>query len=300
MPSATQTGSQATPYLGKPVSTSQINGVPYASYAFPLAGGDAGIFQTIGHMMQLVNGPEGVFSPQVRAQAVAIVANAVKHVNEIDTVFQWIKKNIKFRGEHGETLQSPVVTLNMKAGDCDDHSTLGAALLRSLGYSTRFKTVAPHARYPKEFSHVYLEARDKRSGRWVALDTTVKRSSPGWEPEIMYRSQTFAVPIRRRFNGGRALGWLGDDSFQPLPQVPLVPGVAAPPGLSPGYQALFDLTQPFAQAGASLLAHGQTANPNITGNLNFAGVSAGFPSAIPTWLIIGGVALVAFMVIKKR
>src|SRR5579883_1426692 len=61
---------------------------------------------------------------------------------EIQAVLDWVKQNIKFRGELGETVQTPLVTLQLRGGDCDCMSTLTAALLMALGYKVRFKTVA--------------------------------------------------------------------------------------------------------------------------------------------------------------
>lgn len=221
--------------------------------------GDSAINKTILHMQALVLGPEGVGSPAVRIAAVSAARGSVKNVNEIEAVLAWVKQNIEFRGENAETLQSPAVTLQLRAGDCDDHSMLLAALLKSLGYLIHFKTVATQRMAPQQFSHVYVIVRDKRTGQWVPLDSTVPSSFAGWEPPMIYRAKTYRIP------------GMGDDQ-------PLVPTAPAPVGLGPKGQFAYDITAPIAQAFASQIAHGTT--PSVTGNLN---LGLGGASGMPTW-----------------
>src|SRR6266446_3743263 len=157
------------------------SGIPFTMRRWKIGHGDSAINKTLLHMQRLVLGPEGVGHPLVRLAAVSSARGSVKNVNEIEGVLDWVKKNIEFRGENAETLQSPVVTLQLKAGDCDDHSMLMAAMLKSLGYQVEFKTVATQRMAPHQFSHVYVIVRDKRTGRWVPLDSTVPNSFAGWE-----------------------------------------------------------------------------------------------------------------------
>jgi Transglutaminase-like superfamily len=260
-------------------------GVPFQMRRWKIGHGDSAIFKTIKHMETLVSGPEGVGNPQVRIAAVQAVRGAIKNVNEIDFVLAWVKSNIEFRGENAETLQSPVVTLRLMAGDCDDHSILLAAILRSLGYNTMFKTVATDRANPGQFSHVYVVVRDKRSGQWRPVDSTVKKSFVGWEPPMAYRTKTY--PARRRRGG------LGDDTlFQPL-----VPFPSAPVGLSPIQQFAYNIAEPLTQAYASQIAHGQT--PAVTGNLNL-GLNSSGGGGLPTWawLLFGGGLI--FLIVRSR
>jgi transglutaminase-like putative cysteine protease len=174
-----------------------------APYTVPVPDGDAGIAATIREMEKLVYGAKGVKSWAVRQAAIEAVRGVERGQHEIDSVFHWVRDHIEFRGEYSETLQSPEATLRLGAGDCDDQSTLQAALLASLGYRTRFRTVAMRDD-PEEYSHVYLEVLD--AGHWTPLDTTVQGSYPGWEPPQIARSQTYGVmgPV----NNGGLLGQL--------------------------------------------------------------------------------------------
>ena len=158
---------------------------------YPLASGDAGIARTVQIMRGLATGNEGAANGAVRAAALQITRNVPNRDfrAEIQAIFDWVKRNIKFRGEYKEFLQSPVVTLELQAGDCDDHATLLAALLLTLGHQATFRTVATGG--GKEFTHVYVTVRDKRSGQWIALDTTVAKSTLGWEPENITRQRSW-------------------------------------------------------------------------------------------------------------
>lgn len=160
-------------------------------YSQSIPDGDAGVARTIQIMTSLAHGKYGDRSWPVRLAALDAARGTERGMDEISSVLDWVKRNIEFRGENGETLQSPEATLQARAGDCDCQSTLAAAMLGWLGYQTRFKTMAL-IDSPQELSHVYLEVRDKRTRQWVPLDATVARSWPGWEPDNVARSVTYA------------------------------------------------------------------------------------------------------------
>ena len=166
--------------------------------------GDAGVRRTVQIMQGLASGKWGAKSWKVRQAAAEAVRGTERGMDEISAVLDWVKRNIEFRGENGETVQSPEATLEIAAGDCDCQSTLSAAMLQWLGYATRFKTVAL-IDSPQELSHVYVEVKDKRSGQWIPLDPTVARSWPGWEPDNVARGVEYApMPA----GGGFGLGGL--------------------------------------------------------------------------------------------
>jgi hypothetical protein len=225
--------------------------------AFHLPPGDAGVAKTINRMESLVSGPEGVASPFVHQTVREAIHGSVRDVTEMQAWFDWVKNAIEFRGEAEETLQSPEVTIKLRAGDCDDLSMLIAAGLRSLGYETAFRTVATQDSQG-EFAHVYAVAKDKLTHKWIALDTTVEESFPGWEPPEATRERTFMayapgnfrpaqsiIPKQARMGrrmgfykpgNFRGLGRLGDDSdgtayipleAQALAELPGIIGVAS-------------------------------------------------------------------------
>lgn len=90
-----------------------------------------------------------------------------------EAVYSWMKRNIQYVRDpyQIELLQSPIRTLQLKYGDCDDHSILAAALLSSLGVPTRFKVVKTDPTQPDNFTHVYVEYN--ATGQWRAFDPTL-------------------------------------------------------------------------------------------------------------------------------
>jgi transglutaminase-like putative cysteine protease len=167
-------------------------GKSYPVQSHPIPDGDAGVSRTISWMKALVHGPGGARHIMVRQAALEAARGTERGQDEINSVLGWVKDHIEFRGELGETLQEPAWTLQLGAGDCDCQSMLAAAMLSSLGYETRFRTIAL-ADSPGELSHVYPEVKDRRSGQWISLDSTVARSWPGWQPEEIARAVDYSA-----------------------------------------------------------------------------------------------------------
>ena len=292
-----------------------------------LQDGDPGIAQTIRAMRGLALGAKGVGSLLVRKAALQMVRGvpAKDASGEIQRVFDWVKQNIEFRGEYEETLQSPEFTLNAGAGDCDDHSTLIAALLLSLGHPVRFQTVTTSRRSP-QFIHVFAEVFNRKSGQWTPLDTTVARSYVGWYPERVTRSQawqpmaglgsyvTLSPPAAKKRLGilpwsVRAENWkpgmgrMGQDQTSVTTGTAVTsypaasPGIspAQIPGLSPLQNAIYATSNQFSTALASRIARGPTPNYNA----GFALSGPGF-SGNSSYILLGLGILVAVIFIAKR
>ena len=87
-------------------------------------------------------------------------------------VFAWIVKNIRYvRDAIGvEVLQQPEITVKVRAGDCDDHTALVAAMLRSIGLPVRIKVIGTT---PDTFRHVFPEVFTGE--KWLPMDTTAQR-----------------------------------------------------------------------------------------------------------------------------
>ena len=84
-------------------------------------------------------------------------------------LFHWVQTNIRYVYDPVglETVQSPEVTLRIKAGDCDDHAGLMAALAMSVGVNARLVVIGPSA---DNFQHIYAELMT--DGTWQPADTT--------------------------------------------------------------------------------------------------------------------------------
>ncbi|MDZ7659468.1 MAG: transglutaminase-like domain-containing protein [Fodinibius sp.] len=97
----------------------------------------------------------------------------LRNVDQIaEAIYKWITSNINYVRDpwNIERIQSPDVTLRQKAGDCDDHAILSAALLQTLGIQTGFRIVS---RTGRTYDHIYTVFRSP--GGWKSFDTTVAK-----------------------------------------------------------------------------------------------------------------------------
>lgn len=142
--------------------------------------GEAGIAATLRIMGALVK--RGKLAPQIRQKALQLVAHLPQKdwAGQVKALHAFVRDSIRYvKDINGvETVHDPVTLLRIGQGDCDDKSTLLAALLESIGHPTRFMAVGF---MPGRFSHVFTET--KIGSRWVPLETTepweVGRAPPG-------------------------------------------------------------------------------------------------------------------------
>lgn len=110
-------------------------------------------------------------APAIRELALYLTQNlpSKNWLAETRAVQKFVRSHIRYvkdiRGV--ETVQTPIQTLKIGQGDCDDQSILVASLLEAIGHPTRFVAVGFA---PQSFSHVYAET--KIGGKWVPVETT--------------------------------------------------------------------------------------------------------------------------------
>lgn len=131
--------------------------------------GSAGVRETLKIMAKLAR--DGKKTVPVRLAALQITQHLKQkdRIGEIRALHAFVRDRIRYvRDILGvETLQDPIRTLQLKAGDCDDKSTLIGALLLSIGHPVRFHAVGFRR---GSYSHVYAET--KIGDRWIPLETT--------------------------------------------------------------------------------------------------------------------------------
>ena len=125
---------------------------------------------------------EAVRDPKqkIRTLALDIVSGLPprSRVLEVKNLHQFVRDEIRYvRDPVGlELVSTPARTLETRQGDCDDKSTLLAALLESIGHPARYKAIGLNG---GPFSHVYVETKLGES--WVPLETIIDRPM-GWYP----------------------------------------------------------------------------------------------------------------------
>lgn len=144
---------------------------PLSARVLAAPAGQAAIDQTLRMMRQFVRAYR--IDPIIRMTALQLIALVPERdrIAEIDAVFSFVRDKVRYVCDvlDVETLATPLVTLQTRAGDCDDKTTLLAALLESIGFPTRF--VIAGYMSSDAFEHVYLEVQEP-GGEWLPLDPT--------------------------------------------------------------------------------------------------------------------------------
>lgn len=110
--------------------------------------------------------------PAVRTQAVRIArTRRSSHADQAAALLEWTTDHIAFVSDvRGiETLQTPGVTLRLRAGDCDDQVMLLMSLAMAVGMRARPVGVGLSGR----LTHVHAELMWPGSRLWVAADPTL-------------------------------------------------------------------------------------------------------------------------------
>ncbi len=131
--------------------------------------GEAGIRATLKRMRDQVN--EAKADPAIYDKAREIIRYEPQKnfPQEARAVQAWVQQHIRYTRDPTDmdSLQEPSKTLELGMGDCNNQSTLVAALLNSIGARTRFHAIGPE---PGVFTHVFTEVLI--DGSWFALETT--------------------------------------------------------------------------------------------------------------------------------
>lgn len=137
-------------------------------------------------LQQISNGPEGIRqtlklmarlskdyakAPAIRELGLSLVRDLPpkKWAMEARRIHDFVRDNIRYTKDIAgcETLHTPIQTLKLRQGDCDDKSTLVGALLQTIGHPVRFVAIGFNK---DEYSHVFPQT--KIAGKWVTLETT--------------------------------------------------------------------------------------------------------------------------------
>lgn len=145
----------------------------------PLENGTAGVMQTLAVMRQLVRRYRTDMDVRRAATNVLFLTPERNGLHRASAIFEWVRDHIRYVPDvlDVETLHTPDRVLASRIGDCDDQSTLLAAMFESVGYPTRF--VVEGYRDPGQFEHVFVQVQV--DGQWLTADPT-EQHALGWEP----------------------------------------------------------------------------------------------------------------------
>lgn len=128
------------------------------------------------HMIGLIN--ESAKDPYIRELTSRILRGvpARDDQGEAKAIFDYIQKQIRFTSDPAlvEAFSDAQTTDRNKAGDCDDMSIMGAALLKNVGFENiRIKVISAEG---DDFDHVYLMVGIPKAGtakQWLSFDPSL-------------------------------------------------------------------------------------------------------------------------------
>jgi transglutaminase-like putative cysteine protease len=140
--------------------------------------GTAGSIATLRLMRQMVRDAIRDPTQRVRETALSVLRGVNSFSAQASALQQWVQNSVEYRRDpvDAELLQTPQVTLQLKAGDCDDQAVLIASLLQATGHPAQFIAVGMNG---APLSHVFTQTLIGTS--WVSVETIEKRPL-GWNP----------------------------------------------------------------------------------------------------------------------
>lgn len=291
-----------------------------------LSDGDQGTVETIAQIRKLVH--QGMTDQAINRAAIGIVRAAgiqqFDFAGETRALFEWVKNNIRFTRDIAgiETLRTAREILTIRAGDCDDIVLLLASLLSTVGHNVRLVTISSDPTAPRTFSHIYLEA-EMQDGSWIALDSARRNAMFGRGPQRYFRKRIWSLTENDHRDVSGLAGYpstqrsavstqprtrtrirrrrLGDDGgFDWGSFIPQIIGA----GSSAAANIITALNTPqirptFTTNPATGLPVGVTPQGTLIANSQPGGVGLSAAGSIPTWMIYGGLGLLAFLVVRK-
>lgn len=118
-------------------------------------------------------------TPFARALALQIIRDAsVKdhaRAEQAIAIAEWVKNNIRYVNELPETFQTPPKTVELGAGDCDDHTTLIGSLCENLGIPVEVVGMKVNGVWQHVFPRAIVQAPGGALLR-MPLDSTIKNT----------------------------------------------------------------------------------------------------------------------------
>jgi len=152
---------------------------------------------------------KGLDDPRIRAIATSVITKECgkgkdgetiwctpekDHRAEVEAIFRAVKRRVRYVRDivKKDTYQSPIRSWEMRASDCDDFSSLLAALLGSVGYTCRFRVIK--TKKASDWDHIFLLVKMPKTGQLFPLDASVNKP-PGWHPprEMIAQMRDFDV-----------------------------------------------------------------------------------------------------------
>jgi transglutaminase-like putative cysteine protease len=129
-----------------------------------------GTEQTIAEMRRLALAAQTDWPLRRLVERICRGLEAKDYLSELAALYYFVCRHIRYQRDPltVELVKTPMATLRTGVGDCDDIATLLAAMALLCGSDARLVTASFKRRGP--FTHVFCEALDPKTKRWVTLD----------------------------------------------------------------------------------------------------------------------------------
>ncbi len=146
--------------------------------------GASGVRLTLKRMTSIARGYKT--APLIRETALKILSRVPEKQfrREVEAILKYVQQNVRYTLDvvGVETLQTPVQTLRLMQGDCDDQSMLLASLLMSAGHPCKFVAIGAEK---GRFSHVLVMTRV--GGQWLFAEPIINGQRLGKIPKYKSR-----------------------------------------------------------------------------------------------------------------
>jgi transglutaminase-like putative cysteine protease len=116
----------------------------------------------------------------IREKAIQIVFDwakcpAKKKLCQAVAIARWVQTHIRYVNEPVETFQSPVRTLTLRAGDCDDFTSLICSLVESIAIPSELVALEWAAQFRHIFPRAVVPLGRGKPPRRIPLDATLNQ-----------------------------------------------------------------------------------------------------------------------------
>jgi transglutaminase-like putative cysteine protease len=149
--------------------------------------GEEGIKETLVAMRKLVFASDDNRIIKEKARKLIAGISPSDFRGQIEAIFRWVQKKMSYvrdyRGVEELTRPDRIVynldnNIETHSSDCDDFAMVLAALLRSIGFTTRFEAVA--VKTSEGYDHARVAVYSVEDNGWLVLEGTRKNANPGF------------------------------------------------------------------------------------------------------------------------
>lgn len=166
------------------------DGRTFAPQVVPYQGTD----DTVRHMRALALGAQTSWPLRRLVEELCRGLRGKCYLSELAALFYFVCENVRYQRDPRtvELVKTPEATLATGVGDCDDIATLIAALALLSGSEARYVTAG--FRPDGVHTHVFAEALEPRTKRWVTLDPVAVDPAGGPRvAEMLQRTRSFQI-----------------------------------------------------------------------------------------------------------